>query len=79
MGAAVAMRISVQVKPHSRENATVVQDDGSYLVRVTALATDGEANEAVIEELAGYFDVPKSAVSIRSGHGSRRKIVEIAQ
>lgn len=72
------MRISIQVKPKSRENSVELQVDGSYVVRVTALATDGEANEAVIEELAGYFDVAKSLVTIRSGHGSRRKIVEIA-
>ena len=72
------MRIAIQVKPKSRENSIELQADGSYLVRVTALASDGEANEAVIEELAGYFDVAKSLVMIRSGHGSRRKIVEIA-
>lgn len=73
------MRISITVKPNSRENRTELQADGGYTVRVTALPADGEANEAVIEELAGYFDVPKSAVSIRSGHGSRRKIVEITR
>jgi uncharacterized protein len=71
------MKISIQVKPKSRENSVELQTDGSYLVRVTALPTDGEANEAVIDELAGYFDVPKTKVTIKSGHGSRRKIVEI--
>lgn len=71
------MRISVQVKPRSREESIELQADGSYLVRVKALPTDGEANEAVIEALAGYFDVPRRGIVIRSGHGSRRKIVEI--
>lgn len=71
------MRISITVKPKARENKVELQGDGSYIIRVTALPTDGEANEAVIRELAGYFDVAKSTISIKSGHGSRRKIVEI--
>ncbi len=71
------MRIRVKVKPNARETSVSLEPDGSYLVRVTAVPTDGKANEAVIEELTGYFDVPKSAVQIRSGAGSRHKTVEI--
>ena len=71
------MRIRVRVKPNARETSISLESDGSYLVRVAAAPTDGQANEAVVEELAGYFDVPKSAVRIRSGAGSRYKTVEI--
>jgi len=36
-----------------------------------------KANQAVVELLAGYFDVPKGSISILAGHSSRSKIVEV--
>ncbi len=40
-------------------------------------AEKGKANSATIELLARYFNVPKKAISIKMGKGSRRKTVEI--
>jgi uncharacterized protein (TIGR00251 family) len=47
-------------------------------VRIAAPPVEGAANEELIRLLAKTYDVPRSAVSIISGHGSRRKVVEIA-
>lgn len=47
------------------------------IVRVTARAVDGKANEAVVAELASAFDVPRRSVRIVAGHTSRSKVVEI--
>lgn len=44
-------------------------------LRVKASAVEGEANKAVCLFLADFFTVPKSSVSISSGHRSRRKSV----
>jgi len=38
---------------------------------------EGKANAALVEFLAGYFNVPKRNVRIAAGHKSRRKRVVI--
>ena len=48
-----------------------------YKVKTAAKPIDGEANKALIQQLAEYFDVPKRQVEIISGHTSRQKIVDI--
>jgi uncharacterized protein (TIGR00251 family) len=50
---------------------------GALLVRVTAPPVDGAANSAVIEVLAGAFDVPRTAIEIVKGSHGRNKIVAI--
>lgn len=70
------MRISVVVKPGARENSvTQVGDD--YLVNLKATPVDGKANKALIEVMAKHFQVRKAEVSIKSGHSSRRKLLDI--
>ncbi len=46
-------------------------------VAVTAPPVDGEANAAVIELVAKALGVPRAAVTIATGHGSRRKSVAV--
>ena len=72
-----SMRIFVKVKPKSHAVKTVCLDPTHYEVSVTCPPEDGKANEAVIEELAGYFDVAKSNVRLVSGATSRLKQFEI--
>jgi uncharacterized protein YggU (UPF0235/DUF167 family) len=47
-------------------------------VRVAAPPEDGRANAAVRRLLAEVLDVPRAAVTIVSGHGSRDKLVDVA-
>ena len=76
------MKISVKVIPNAKQNE-VVDDVFDLLgarilkVKVNQPPEDGRANKAVIEILADYFKVKKSAVSIISGETSRNKIIEI--
>lgn len=70
------MRFFVSVKPNAKEEK--VSAEGTKLsVAVKAPPRDGKANEAVIAALAAHFHVPKSQVTIVSGHTARRKVVEI--
>jgi len=58
----------------------VVGTHGNALrVRVAARAVDGKANDALVDVLADYFDVPRRTISILRGHTSRAKLVQIAQ
>ena len=67
----------VKVKPQSRRNEVVKNDDGSYLVSTTATPERGKANEMVITLLAAHTGKPKSHIRIVRGHTSRIKTVEI--
>ncbi len=71
------MRIYVRVTPRAGVNEITKISDAEYKVRVTAVPEKGKANEAVIEILADYFDVPKSLVNIVGGRSTRTKIVDI--
>lgn len=71
------MKISVIVKPNSRKESVERLADGTYQVRVNAPPIEGRANEAVVEVIARYFSVPKSAVTILKGTTGKRKIVEV--
>ena len=37
----------------------------------------GEANKEIIKKLSKHFQIPASSIQIKSGHKSKRKIVEI--
>lgn len=76
------MKISVKVIPNAKQNEVV--DDAFDLlgarilkVKVNQPPEDGRANKAVIEILADYFKVKKSAIVIITGETSRNKIIEI--
>lgn len=71
-----AMRISVVVKPGARENS-VTEVANDYLVTLKAPPVDGKANKALMEVIAKHFKVRKVDVVIKSGHSSRRKILDI--
>ena len=56
-----------------------IEVDGSEItICVKSKPVDGQANKEIIKKLAKHFGVPSANVSIRSGHRSRDKIVEIA-
>lgn len=72
-------RITVRVLPRSSKNEIIGElPDGTLKIKTTAAPVDGAANEAVINLLAKFFDVKKSAVTIVRGHTNKTKVVEIA-
>ncbi len=71
-------RIKVIVKPSSKVNSCQPSlEKDTYIVRVTAPAKEGKANQAVIEVLSKYFSVPKSRLFIVTGLLSKEKIIMI--
>lgn len=46
-------------------------------IAITAQPARGEANQALIEFLADFFNIPRSSVTIASGKTSRLKVVRI--
>lgn len=71
------MRIIVHIRPGAREQKVEKVDEGRYKVWVRAIPEKGKANAEMMEALAEYFHVPKSAVRIVIGKTAREKLVEI--
>ncbi|MFC1657829.1 DUF167 domain-containing protein [Candidatus Omnitrophota bacterium] len=71
------MKVSVRVKPNSRENSIEKIAESGFVIRVKARPEKGRANQAATEMLAGYFCVPKSRVLLLRGRSSRQKLFEI--
>lgn len=69
-------RIEVRVVPGARTSALERMDDGVWKVRLRARPVEGQANAALIEQLAEWLGIRKSALRIVRGATSRLKSVE---
>lgn len=70
-------KFSVKVKPFAARSKVQNFNDGLLEVSLAAKPKDGEANEELRRILSEFFDVPRSKVSIESGHASRNKVVVV--
>jgi uncharacterized protein len=70
-------RLTLRVAPGARRSEIVGRHGAGWKVRVTAAPEDGRANAALCTLLANTLAVPRRAVSVVSGHGSRDKLVDV--
>jgi uncharacterized protein (TIGR00251 family) len=70
-------RLSVKVKPNSKQQQLKVEADGSLTVHLKSPPVDGKANAELIQLLAKHLNVPKSLIRIRTGAAAKQKIIEI--
>jgi uncharacterized protein (TIGR00251 family) len=75
---AVLTRVRLRVAPGATRAGVVGRHGDAWKVRVTAPAEAGRANEAVVRLLADTLGVPRTSVTLVSGHSARDKIVELA-
>jgi uncharacterized protein len=75
--AAPRTRVRLRVSPGSRTAGIAGRHGDAWKVRVTAPAEGGRANAAVVRLLAETFRLPRSRITLVSGHGAREKIVEL--
>ena len=73
----IKMRIFVTVKPNAKQEKIEKIDENHFIVWVKEPPIKGKANQAIIEALANFFNMPKSAIQIISGFTSKQKTVEI--
>ncbi len=68
--------LTVHVQPRAAKTEYVgLYGESALKIRVVAPPVDGAANEALCQFLAKYLRLPKNAVVIISGTGSRQKRV----
>jgi uncharacterized protein (TIGR00251 family) len=75
--ATASTRVKLRVSPGAGRAAVVGRHGDAWKVRVTEAPERGRANEAVVRLMAETLAVPRSAVTLVSGHGGREKIVEL--
>lgn len=72
--------LTLRVTPKSAKTAWAGRlDDGSWKVRLAAVAEDGKANAELIRFLAQEFGVGRDKVTIVSGAAARLKLVKIVK
>ncbi|HEC99646.1 MAG TPA: YggU family protein [Proteobacteria bacterium] len=71
----VLLRVYVQPKA-SREGIAGYHGD-ALKIRLKAPPVEGEANAACIRFLASLFGLPQTNLSIKTGHKSRLKLIEM--
>lgn len=72
------LSFAVKVQPRARRNAITGTVGGALKLALTAAPVEGKANQAVIDFLADFFDIPRSSVTIASGKTSRLKVILIS-
>ncbi|MFH1441429.1 MAG: DUF167 domain-containing protein [Candidatus Omnitrophota bacterium] len=73
------MKFNVKVKANSKVEQIEKLSGNEYSVKVKSPAQEGRANQALINLLSKYFDIPKSKVIIIKGHKNKNKTIEILE
>ena len=71
----MSVKLFVTVRPNAKVNHLEKIDDRHFRISVKAPPKDGKANQAVMEVLSDYFDIPKSRFSLVSGEASKTKVI----
>ena len=71
-------RVRLRVAPGATRAGVVGRHGDAWKVRVAAPAEAGRANAAVVRLLADTLALPRTSVTLVSGHSGRDKIVELA-
>ena len=67
----------IKAKPSARISSLTQLDDGTWLAQLKSPPVDGKANAELVALVSKRFGCTKSAVSIKTGAGSKLKRVEI--
>lgn len=70
--------LTIHVQPKASRTEYAGEHGDALKFRVAAPPVEGAANEALCAYLAERFHIPKSAVKLCAGQGSRRKRVLLA-
>ena len=69
--------LTLHIQPGAKKTEFAGLHGNALKIRLAAPPVDGKANEALIKFVAETLKLPKSAVNLKSGQTSRRKVLEI--
>ena len=70
--------LTLHIQPGAKKTEVCGLHGDALKIRLAAPPVDGKANAALLAFVADRLGLPKSAVSLKSGQTSRRKVVEVA-
>ncbi len=65
------------MQPGASKNEIIGVQQDALKIRISAPASQGKANRALVQFLAEQLEVRRSQVEILSGHATRRKTIHI--
>jgi len=69
--------LTLHIQPGAKKTEIAGVHGDALKIRLAAPPVDGKANAALIAFVADRLGLAKSAVTVKSGHSSRRKVVEV--
>ncbi len=71
------LTLTLHIQPGAKKTEFAGLHGDALKVRLAAPPVDGKANEALIRFVADQLGLAKSAVNLKSGQTSRRKVLEV--
>ena len=72
------LTLTLHIQPGAKKTEVAGEHGDALKIRLATPPVDGKANAALLEFIADRLGVGKSAVTLKSGQTSRRKVVEVA-
>ena len=72
------LTLTLHIQPGAKKTEVAGEHGDALKIRLAAPPVDGKANAALLAFIAERLGVSKSAVTLKSGQTSRRKVVEVA-
>lgn len=73
-----SITLTLHIQPGAKKTEFAGLHGDALKIRLSAPPVDGKANEALIKFVAETLKLPKSAVILKSGQTSRRKVLEVS-
>ena len=70
--------LTLHIQPGAKKTEIAGLHGDALKIRLSAPPVDGKANEALVKFVAEALKLPKSAVNLKSGQTSRRKVLEVS-
>lgn len=69
--------LTLHIQPGAKKTEFAGLHGDALKIRLAAPPVDGKANEALVKFVAETLGLPRSAVELKSGQTSRRKVLEV--
>jgi uncharacterized protein (TIGR00251 family) len=69
--------LTLHIQPGAKKTEFAGRHGDALKIRLAAPPVDGKANAALLKFVAETLRLPKSAVTLKSGQTSRRKVLEV--
>ncbi|CAG0977486.1 hypothetical protein FLAV_01583 [Flavobacteriales bacterium] len=71
------MILHIEVKPNAKQNEIFYLGENALKLKIKAPATEGKANQAIVEFLCKVFNTSKSKIDILKGTTSKFKKIQV--